>query len=60
MFLSETIRLRAIKFYLTLGVTSFTWDYIGKTLEFSLYVAMRPRVLHIALSSRPVPRVPKL
>ena len=26
------------------GVTSFTWDYIGKTLELSLYVAVRPRV----------------
>ena len=26
------------------GGTSFTWDYIGKTLELSLYVAVRPRV----------------
>ena len=28
----------------TKEVTSFTRDYIGKPLEFSLYVAMRPRV----------------
>ena len=27
-----------VKFDLTLGVTSFTWDYIGKTLENSLYL----------------------
>ena len=26
------------------GVTSFTWDYIGKTLEISLYLAIRPRL----------------
>ena len=30
-----------VKFDPSPGVTSFTWDYIGKTLEFS---AMRPRV----------------
>ena len=33
-----------VKFDPTLGVTSFTWDYIGKILEISLYVAIRPRV----------------
>ena len=33
-----------IKFASTPGVTSFTRDYKGKTLEFSLYVAIRPRV----------------
>ena len=31
-----------VKFDPTLGVTSFTWDYIGKILEISLYVAIRP------------------
>ena len=25
------------------GVTSFTWDFIGKTLEISLYLAIRHR-----------------
>ena len=43
-----------VKFVPTPGVTSFTWDYIGKTLEFSLYV------LDVALSSWPLSRVPKL
>ena len=33
-----------VKFDPTPGVTSFTWDYIGKILEISLYVAIRPRV----------------
>ena len=33
-----------VKFDPNPGVTSFTWDYIGKTLEISLYVAIRPRV----------------
>ena len=33
-----------VKFDPTTGVTSFTWDYIGKILEISLYVAIRPRV----------------
>ena len=33
-----------VKFDTTPGVTSFTWDYIGKILEISLYVAIRPRV----------------
>ena len=28
-----------VKFDPTLGVTSFTWDYIEKTLEISLYLA---------------------
>ena len=32
-----------VKFDPTPGVTSFTWDYIGKVLENSLYVAIRPR-----------------
>ena len=33
-----------VKFDPTPRVTSFTWDYIGRILEFSLYVAIRPRV----------------
>ena len=33
-----------VKFDPTPGVTSFTWDYIGKILEISIYVAIRPRV----------------
>ena len=33
-----------VKFDPTPGVTSFTWDYIGKILEIFLYVAIRPRV----------------
>ena len=33
-----------VKFDPTPGVTSFTWDYIWKILEISLYVAIRPRV----------------
>ena len=33
-----------VKFDPTPGHTSFTWDYIGKILEISLYVAIRPRV----------------
>ena len=52
-----------VKFDPTPGVTSFTWDYIGKTLEFFLYIAIRPmgcQILHIPLSSGPLPRVPKL
>ena len=31
-----------VKFDPTPGVTSGTWDYIWKTLEFSLYIAIRP------------------
>ena len=33
-----------VKFDPTTGVTSFTGDYIGKILEISLYVAIKPRV----------------
>ena len=33
-----------VKFDPAPGVTSFTWNYIGKILDISLYVAMRPRV----------------
>ena len=33
-----------VNFYPAPGVTSFTWDYIGKTLEVSLYLAIRPRL----------------
>ena len=33
-----------VKFDPTPGVTSFTWDNIGKILEISLYIAIRPRV----------------
>ena len=32
-----------VKFDPTLGVTSFTLAYIGKILEISLYLALRPR-----------------
>ena len=39
-----------VKFDPTQGVTSFTWDYIGESLEFSLCVAMRPRLPNIACS----------
>ena len=52
-----------VKFDPDPGVTSFTWDCKGKSLEISLYVAIRPRVtkfLNVALSSGPLPRVPKL
>ena len=33
-----------VKFDPTPGVASFTWDYLRKILEISLYVAIRPRV----------------
>ena len=33
-----------VKFDPTPWVISFTWDYKGKTLEFSLYVAMKSMV----------------
>ena len=33
-----------VKFDLSPGVTSFTWDHIRKILEISLYGAIRPRV----------------
>ena len=34
-----------VKFDLALGgVTTFTWAYIGKTLEISVYIAIRPRL----------------
>ena len=33
-----------VKFGPTPGVTSFTWAYIRKTLEISLYLAIRPRL----------------
>ena len=38
------------------GVTNFTWAYEGKTLEISLYLAIKPTVtkfLHVTLSSGP-------
>ena len=38
-----------VKFDPTPGVTSFTWEYIGKILEISLYVAIRPRVTKICM-----------
>ena len=38
-----------VKFDPTPGVTSFTWDYIRKILEISLYVAIRPRVYLVGL-----------
>ena len=31
-----------VKFDPALGVTTFTWAYIGKTLEISVYLAIRP------------------
>ena len=33
-----------VKFGPTPGFTSFTWAYIGKTLEISMYQAIRPRL----------------
>ena len=33
-----------VKFDPALGVTTFTWAYIGKTLEIFLYLALRPRL----------------
>ena len=50
-----------VKFGPTPGVTSFTWTYKGKTLEISLYLAMKPRATKfcsyiVALSSGPSPR----
>ena len=38
-----------VKFGPTPGVTSFTWAYIRKTLEISLYVAVRPRLTKFCL-----------
>ena len=38
-----------VKFCSVLGVTSFTWAYIGKTLEISLYLAMKPRATKICV-----------
>ena len=34
----------SVKFDPIPGATSFSWDYIGKTLEISLYLAIRPRL----------------
>ena len=50
-----------VKFGPTPGVTSFTWTYKGKTLEISLYLAIKPRATKfcmyiVALSSGPSPR----
>ena len=39
-----------VKFDPTPGVTSFTWDYIGKTLEISLYLAKGLGLLNFACS----------
>ena len=39
-----------VKFGPALGVTSFTWNYIGKTLEISLYLAIRPRLAKFSCS----------
>ena len=33
-----------VKFAPTAGFTSFTWDCIGKNLEISMYLAIRPRL----------------
>ena len=33
-----------VKFDATLGLSSLTWVYIGKTLEISMYLAIRPRL----------------
>ena len=51
------IRPRLTKVGPNPGVTSFTWACIGKTLEISMYLAI---ILHVAFSSRPLPRVPKV
>ena len=50
-----------VKFGPTSGVTSFTWTYKGKTLEISLYLAIKLRATKfcmyiVALSSGPSPR----
>ena len=39
-----------VKFDPTPGVTSFTRDYIGKTLEIALYLAIWPSLLNLACS----------
>ena len=31
------------------GVTTFTWVYIGKTLEISVYLAIRPRLTKLCM-----------
>ena len=33
-----------VKFEPNLGVTSYTWAYLGKTLEICLYLAIRHRL----------------
>ena len=38
-----------VKFGTALGVTTFTWNYIGKALEISLYLAIRPRLAKFCL-----------
>ena len=43
-----------VKFDPTPGVTSFTWDYVGKILEISLYVAIRPRLTKFCMQLYPV------
>ena len=44
------------------GLQIFTSAYVGKTLDISLYLAIRPRltIFHVALSSWPLLRVPKV
>ena len=36
------------------GVTTFTWAYIGKTLEISVYLAIRPRLTKVCMQLHPV------
>ena len=38
-----------VKFDPIPGVTSFTWDYIGKTLEISLYLVILPKLTKFCL-----------
>ena len=38
-----------VKFGPPLGITNFTWNYIGKTLEISLYLAIRPGLANFCM-----------
>ena len=52
-----------VKFGPSLGVTSFNWACIGKTLEISRvpsHEASANQILHVALSSGPLRRMPQL
>ena len=40
-----------VKFGPALGVTTFTWNYVEKTLNISLYLAIRPRLAKFCMYS---------